>query len=189
MKNDVGQIRLLLELSELLFDYSVVAGTTIGLRKHQVMILVGMIRHLELFLTLLPVAQNIGDGFRNPDFADAAIGFRFFKHKNSRGRLFQCGIKDVQDRVLSESLDGFAPRTIHFFIDIEPCVILCDIIRLDMHVVPRQPQNFAQTHGTGERQVHGDIELCVTAGFKRFADGCRIPDIPMMVRGFDKNSI
>ena len=51
MKNDVGQIGLLFELSKLLFDYSVVAGTTIGLRKHQVMILVGMIRHLELFLS------------------------------------------------------------------------------------------------------------------------------------------
>ena len=88
MKNDVGQIGLLFELSKLLFDYSVVAGTTIGLRKHQVMILVGMIRHLELFLTLLPVAQNIGDGFRNPDFADAAIGFWLFEYKYRCSRLF-----------------------------------------------------------------------------------------------------
>ena len=51
VKNDVGQIGLLFELSKLLFDYSVVAGTTIGLRKHQVVILVGMIRNLELFLS------------------------------------------------------------------------------------------------------------------------------------------
>lgn len=181
VEDHVGQPSLPLQVAERLFNHPGIAGTPIFVGDDQVEILVfAAEKFLHLRLRLLPFPQDVGDRLGQPDLANAALRLGALENQ-ARRRVFHDRLKDIEDILFTEHVDGALRRAGQLLVDIDPRIVGGNVGVADVNIVPGQAEDFSETERAGKRQVHGDVQLAFRAGVQRLTNGVCVPDFLLLV--------
>ena len=181
MKDHPGQPCLLPQLLKLLQDDAVLAGSAVGQRHYQVIILILVTEKApQLILGFLPFPQDVGQRLGQPHLADTGIRLGLFQNHPGAG-VGKQRRKDVVDILLPQHLNGPLGGPRQLLVDENIGVVIGNIVIGDVDIVPGQPQDLTHPQGAGKGQVHRYIELAVRTLIQGGADHIGGPDVPLLI--------
>ena len=79
------------------------------------------------------------------------------------------------DVFLAQHLDGPLGSTGKLLFDIDVGIIPCNVLILNVNILPGQTEDLAHSHGAGKCEIHGHIKFPIVAVVKSLPNRFRIP--------------